>query len=87
MLGGGGSRKLMDKKFKVLGYLIDAGYMNDEYQAWAERRYGVQIWRGRRQKSIGGDIFVITLWIRVFILLFLGSSIAQLDTCRVSLIS
>ena len=31
MVGGGGSRKLMGQKFNVLGYVIDAGYINDEY--------------------------------------------------------
>lgn len=29
---------------KVVGYMIEAGYVIDEYQARAERRYIVRIW-------------------------------------------
>ncbi len=31
------------EKFNVLGYVINIGYMNDEYQTRAERRYSVRI--------------------------------------------
>ena len=39
MVGGGGKRKLVGQIFCVLGYMGDAGYMGDQYQARAERRY------------------------------------------------
>ncbi len=36
MVGGGGNGKLMGQIFCILGYVGDAGYMGDQYQARAE---------------------------------------------------
>ncbi len=35
-MGGGGNGKLAGQIFCILGYLGDAGYMGDQYQARAE---------------------------------------------------
>ena len=43
MLDDDSSKRLIGQKFNFLGYLIDASYMNDEYQAWAKQKYGVRI--------------------------------------------
>ncbi len=37
------NKKLTEKKFNVFGYLIDASYMNDEYQARGEQKHGILI--------------------------------------------
>ncbi len=52
MQGNNGNRKLIRQKFNVLGYLIDAGYMNDEYQTKDEQKDGVQICNEANKRPI-----------------------------------